>query len=145
MTAHFDRNISFVTFLTQNPLKIFISCLKNSDYLYVLVIDHKSCFLLFSNFPRNNHLFLPKFRDKFSFHSSKSLMTANRFIFQLFHLSTPPPLIHHCKNSLSSLHIFVHHCTYCASLHVKRSPVYLIIFVLFYICSSQNTVCLQAH
>src|SRR6218665_1331403 len=117
MTAHFDRNISFVTFLTQNPLKIFISCLKNSDYLYVLVIDHKSCFLLFSNFPRNNHLFLPKFRDKFSFHSSKSLMTANRFIFQLFHLSTPPPLIHHCKTAFHhytflfiTAHI-VHHCT----------------------------------
>src|SRR6218665_3950866 len=23
-------------------------------------------------------------------------------------------LIHHCTNSLSSLHIFVHHCTFCA-------------------------------
>jgi len=30
--------------------------------------------------------------------------------------------IHHCKNNLSSLHIFVHHCTFCASLHVKTSP-----------------------
>src|SRR6218665_659122 len=28
-------------------------------------------------------------------------------------------LIHHCTNSLSSLHIFVHHCTFCASLHTK--------------------------
>src|SRR6218665_1573500 len=27
--------------------------------------------------------------------------------------------IHRCKNSLSSLHISVHHCTFCASLHVK--------------------------
>jgi len=26
------------------------------------------------------------------------------------------------QNSLSSLHIFVHHCTFCASLHVKTSP-----------------------
>src|SRR6218665_2289646 len=32
-------------------------------------------------------------------------------------------LIHHCTNSLSSLHIFVHHCTFCASLHTKTSPV----------------------
>ena len=30
-------------------------------------------------------------------------------------------LIHHCTNSLSSLHIFVHHCTFCASLHTKTS------------------------
>src|SRR6218665_151051 len=32
-------------------------------------------------------------------------------------------LNHHCTNSLSSLHIFVHHCTFCASLHTKTSPV----------------------
>ena len=32
-------------------------------------------------------------------------------------------LLHHCTNSLSSaLHIFVHHCTFCASLHVKTIP-----------------------
>ena len=31
-------------------------------------------------------------------------------------------LIHHCTNSRSSLHIFVHHCTFCASLHTKTSP-----------------------
>src|SRR6218665_3721564 len=31
-------------------------------------------------------------------------------------------LIHHCTNSLSSLHIFVHHCTFCASLPTKTSP-----------------------
>src|SRR6218665_1060891 len=36
-------------------------------------------------------------------------------------------LIHHCTNSLSSLHIFVHHCTFCASLHTKTSPVYCIV------------------
>src|SRR6218665_3876162 len=32
-------------------------------------------------------------------------------------------LIHHCTNSLSPLHIFVHHFTFCASLHTKTSPV----------------------
>src|SRR6218665_485171 len=31
-------------------------------------------------------------------------------------------LIHNCTNSLSSLHIFVHHCAFCASLHTKTSP-----------------------
>src|SRR6218665_1270825 len=82
MTAHFDRNISFVTSSTQNPLKIFISSLKNSDD-HFLVIAHKSAFFTFFNFS----------------------------------------LIHHCNNSLSSLHIFVHHCTFCASLHVKTCPI----------------------
>src|SRR6218665_376219 len=33
-------------------------------------------------------------------------------------------LIHHCTNSLSSLHIFVHHCTFSASLHTKTSPFF---------------------
>jgi len=28
----------------------------------------------------------------------------------------------YCTNSLSSLHISVHHCTFCASRHVKTSP-----------------------
>src|SRR6218665_2068115 len=30
-------------------------------------------------------------------------------------------IIHHCKHSFSLMHIFVHHCTFCASLHVKTS------------------------
>jgi len=33
--------------------------------------------------------------------------------------------IHHCKNSLSSVHIFVHHCTFCASLHVKTCSAFM--------------------
>src|SRR6218665_306170 len=32
-------------------------------------------------------------------------------------------LIHHCTNSFSSLHIFVHDCTFCASLHTKTRVV----------------------
>jgi len=28
----------------------------------------------------------------------------------------------HCTDSLSSLHISIHHCKFCASLHVKTSP-----------------------
>src|SRR6218665_2624364 len=31
-------------------------------------------------------------------------------------------MVHHYKNSLLSLHTFIHHCTFCASLHVKTSP-----------------------
>ena len=33
-------------------------------------------------------------------------------------------LFHPCTNRLSSLHIFVHHCTFCAPLHVRASPAY---------------------
>jgi len=33
-------------------------------------------------------------------------------------------MVHHYKNSLSSLHIFIHHCTFCASLHVKTNSVF---------------------
>src|SRR6218665_2630154 len=36
-------------------------------------------------------------------------------------LLSPSPCTHHCKNSFSSLHLFVHHCTFCASLHVRTS------------------------
>jgi len=35
-------------------------------------------------------------------------------------------LIHHCTNSLSSLHIFVHHCTFCAL------PLYCIVSIHLY-------------
>ena len=34
----------------------------------------------------------------------------------------PNGLFCHCTNSLSSLHTLSHHCTFCASLHVKTSP-----------------------
>ena len=79
--------------------------------------------------------FYPKSCEKWSFHPSKILMTffnlstTNSGILLLF--SNFPPhhtlflylfVIHHCKNRLSSLHIFVHHCTFCASVQVKTSP-----------------------
>src|SRR6218665_1304071 len=81
-------------------------------------------FLLFSNFPPHHPLFIPKYCEKLSFHPSKILMTflvidRKWCYFFCFYFNFPPhhPLflyffvIHHCKNSLSSLHIFVHHCT----------------------------------
>ena len=73
-----------------------------------LGVDHKSwyrpIFAIFSTFPRHNPLFL----QKFSFHPYKILMTflsltTKRALFQLFSTFHPISLIHHCKNSLSSL------------------------------------------
>src|SRR6218665_182400 len=46
-------------------------------------------------------------------------LTRSGYYLLLFLISS---LIHHYKNTLLSLHIFVHHCTFCASLHVKTSP-----------------------
>jgi len=124
MTAHFDRNISFVDFYTQNPLKMSISSLKNSDDLFWSSTTIRGIFvffILFPNFPRNPPLFLPKSREKFSFHSSAS----DDFFSHRQQIGLP--LIHQCKNNLSSLHISVHHCTFCASLHVKASPALTLI------------------
>src|SRR6218665_2707241 len=39
-------------------------------------------------------------------------------------------LFYYCTNSVSSLHILSHHCTFCASLHVKASPAALHINLL---------------
>jgi len=50
------------------------------------------------------------------------LSTVNTAIFYFFPPSTPSSYIRHCKNTLSLLHIFVHYCTFCASLHVITSP-----------------------
>src|SRR6218665_2176952 len=41
----------------------------------------------------------------------------------LLHTSFRFFIILHYKKRLSSLHIFVHHCAVCTSLHVKTSPV----------------------
>ena len=76
-----------------------------------LVIGHKS-----SYFP----YFFPTFHDRtlhfshnFSISSLKnSFLVVNSKYGYFSHFITPSPFIHHCKNSLSSLHIFVHHCTF---------------------------------
>ena len=49
----------------------------------------------------------------------------------------------HCANSLSSLHIWIHHCTFCASLHVKTSPASLTISTTNTIHLNCLTVCLD--
>src|SRR6218665_394414 len=73
--------------------------------------------------------FLPK---HFTFHLSK--IHTRMLFFTFLHLALCSRnnkytthaiyffLIHHCTNRLSSLHIFVHHCTFCASLHTKTNP-----------------------
>src|SRR6218665_2023320 len=52
--------------------------------------------------------------------------TSSNFTYQLLsqQWSSFTLLFHNSslQKSLSSLHIFVHHCTFCASLHVKTSP-----------------------
>src|SRR6218665_468744 len=65
--------------------------------------------------------FLRAFLDQ---HLLKILISSiiKKFLRPFLIVSTSPPLIHHCKSNLSSLHIFVNHCTFCASLHVKTCP-----------------------
>ena len=79
-------------------------------------------------------LLYPRTREICSYRPSKILMTflIVQHITPVLHTITKSSvtsllflqnsLIHHCKSSLSSLHIFVHHCTFCASMHVKTSP-----------------------
>ena len=116
MTEHFDWNISIFPsrLLGPNPLKSFISSLKNPTFSNFTFYEITIYFL---QYPVTNFHFIPQnFWCPF-FHQLQIGL-----FFNFFHLSTPSPLIHNCKNSLSSLYIFVHHCTFCASLHVKTCP-----------------------
>ena len=81
-----------------------------------LAIDHKSSYFRYF-FPTFHHKFLPL---SFLFQPSKIINTKYTYF---FHHSPSPYYIHHCKNILSSLHIFIHHCTFRASLHVRTCPV----------------------
>ena len=51
----------------------------------------------------------------------------------------PNDLFCHCTNSLSSLHISIHHCTFCASLHVKTSPELAGSHKLHHVCDCCKT------
>ena len=72
-------------------------------YDLFLVIDHKLCYICTRNIQMTFFTLLPLTLDS---------SYPRNFFFS----------IHHCKNSHSSLHIFVHHCTFCASLHANTSP-----------------------
>src|SRR6218665_3196798 len=65
--------------------------------------------------------------DLFYTHSHAAFSRFYALLCALVTINTPYAiyffLIHNCTNGLSSLHIFVHHCTFCASLHTKTSPV----------------------
>ena len=57
------------------------------------------------------------------FYSSTVFLRFFKICFLLLHNSFSfLRKIHHYKKRFSSLHIFIHHCTFCASLHVKTSP-----------------------
>ena len=59
LLSFFDRNISFVTSLTQTLLKILISSLTNSDGLFLVVETvNTAIFQLFSTFPPRQPLFI---------------------------------------------------------------------------------------
>ena|SRR6218665_57600 len=115
MTVPFGRKISFLISLTQTPLKMFSFI---SQKILMIFFSHRPQIFVFSvhfpHFPQQNPLFLPYL----------FLFIPQKFWLFVYFLppSTPSPYIHHCKNTLSSLHIFVHHCTFCASLHVKTCP-----------------------
>src|SRR6218665_1157039 len=104
ITAHFERK-----FLNKLILLEKISFYP-SKFLTFSVIYHKRCYLY------NQLCEQPSFT---CFRPTPNFLLLNMSGFYFF-------MIHHYKNSISSLHIFVHHCTFCASqrsLHVKTSPV----------------------
>src|SRR6218665_1287342 len=87
--------------------------------------DSYSCFL---------HTIPPYMHTHMLFSLSYTLLCALETAHTAYTISFA--LIHHCTNSLLSLHIFVHHCTFCASLHTKTSPagrlcLYLCFFLSF--------------
>src|SRR6218665_1147021 len=109
MTAYFDLNISFITSLTQTPLKILISSPK--ILMTFLVIDHKS-----SYFP----YFYPTFHDRTHYFSqtfsNSSLKNSDDLFLKFF-----PPL--HPTSLYSSLqkHPFIIAHSH-SSLHILCSP-----------------------
>src|SRR6218665_1354686 len=75
---------------------------------------HKLRYLCTRNF--TNDLFYTLYPIFYTFYPYVLTLRTHEFYFFA---------IHHCKNSHhSSLHIFVHPCTLCASWHVKTSPGY---------------------
>src|SRR6218665_613641 len=120
----FPRKISRQPFLGFYPKNVYIFSLKNSDDLFFLVIAlfHDLHTLFFKS-----SAFLTSLLHPFTPFYAYPTCCFTRFYTLLCALvTTNTPLaiyfflIHHCTNSLSSMHIFVHHCTFCASLHTKK-------------------------
>src|SRR6218665_2942647 len=108
-------------FLYPKSPENFISSLKNSDGLFWSSTTIRGIFVFFLLFP-TFHEITPYFFQN----SVKIFHLIHQLLMTFFshQRQIGLPLIHHCKNSLPSLHISVHHCTFCASLHVKTSPDY---------------------
>src|SRR6218665_2907984 len=111
-------------------LKSTFSRQKFFDNLFRILSIHFSFYLSKTFLPFST---LPSFTDDDSYFLLVTPLTPSihtRMLFSPFYAllcalvtkNTPYAiyffLIHHCTNSLSSLHIFVHHCT----VHTKTSP-----------------------
>src|SRR6218665_984618 len=102
-------------------MKIYRACFKKNLISFFLVVTpFLGPFSTLPFFTHGDSYFLSFYTHThtiFTFlHLASALVTINTAnAIYLF-------LIHHCTNILSSLHIFVHHCTFCASLHTKTSP-----------------------
>src|SRR6218665_21469 len=144
----FGRKISERPFLGILPQNLQFLSVENSDDLFFLVITkflpHKFLYDLFTILPKlhffslhpyfhilhmMNHipifctLYIPYIRTHMLFSCFCILLCALVTVHTAYTIYFV--LIHHCTNSLSSLHIFVHHCTFCASLHTKTNPALL--------------------
>src|SRR6218665_2903425 len=125
------KNLRTTFFLAILPQNLQFLSFENSDDLF---FSHHPFFTIFSVLPYFHILHMmnpiPIFCTLYTPYIHTHILFS-RFYTLLCALLTVDTaytiyffLIHHCTNSLSSLHIFVHHCTFCASLHTKTSPVF---------------------
>src|SRR6218665_2316241 len=68
-----------------------------------------------------------------------------KFYLSIYPAKFPNDLFCHCTNSLSSLYISIHHYTFCASLHVKTSPAFILhgAKLLAFTLASRLVVCVR--
>ena len=110
----YGNNISWRPFFTISPQNLTLGptyLKKSDDFFLVLALFWTRWWLLFPILLYTHAYCFSRFYTLLC-----ALVTINAACaIYLF-------LVHHCTNSLSSLHIFVHYCTFCASLHTKTSP-----------------------
>jgi len=125
---HVLRKIYHCTFRPKEFLSHFFH--RNSNEIFFIsskkfFFSHRPQIAIFSYFSQHFNNKTPYFYLDFSF---SSLRKSHDFFLVLntkyacFFTFSSSPYIHHCKNTLSSLHISVHHCTFCALLHVITCP-----------------------
>ena len=94
-------------------------CEREFSLMNIMMPSERSTLLLRSCFKENSSLHI-------SIVKSAGLQFLNDLFYQnisIYPAKFSNDLFCHCTNSLSSLHILIHHCTFCALLHVKISPV----------------------